>query len=247
MEAVGKFSRTIRTGPSQSCKPKVQHLNCNRPSQFSGNLNSFSRSTQPKVQQQLQANSAEPYAPVPAKAASQFRPVRAKSATPVASQFSTGPSQSCWPIQQNRTHWSQPKKQHQLQANPAEPYALVPAKSVAPKLQPIQWLLELIQQNHSSPSKSLAIYLPILCCKYGGTKAERLQVLRNSRNSREIVSLHYCFRGEMFKRTNLKNKGLISADRNNKATLLLTIPRSTQVVCKGFILSNICIVIQRLL
>jgi hypothetical protein len=32
--------------------------------------------------------------------------------------------------------------------------------------------------------------------------------------------------GEMFKRTNLGNKGLISADRNNKATLLLTIPRS---------------------
>ncbi len=30
----------------------------------------------------------------------------------------------------------------------------------------------------------------------------------------------------MFKRTNLENKGLISADRNNKATLLLTIPRS---------------------
>jgi hypothetical protein len=29
----------------------------------------------------------------------------------------------------------------------------------------------------------------------------------------------------MFKRTNLENKGLISADRNNKATLLLTIPR----------------------
>ena len=37
-----------------------------------------------------------------------------------------------------------------------------------------------------------------------------------------------CFRsqGEMFQRTNLENKGLISADRNNKATLLLTIPRS---------------------
>ena len=36
-----------------------------------------------------------------------------------------------------------------------------------------------------------------------------------------------CFRsqGEMFQRTNLENKGLISADRNNKATLLLTIPR----------------------
>ena len=36
-----------------------------------------------------------------------------------------------------------------------------------------------------------------------------------------------------------ENRGLISADRNNKATLLLTIPRSTIVVCYGFILSNI--------
>ena len=36
----------------------------------------------------------------------------------------------------------------------------------------------------------------------------------------------HCQRGEMFKRTNLWNKGLISADRSNKATLLLTIPRS---------------------
>ena len=43
----------------------------------------------------------------------------------------------------------------------------------------------------------------------------------------------------MFIRTNLWNQGLISADRNNKATLLLTIPSSIQVVCKGFILSNI--------
>ena len=34
-------------------------------------------------------------------------------------------------------------------------------------------------------------------------------------------------RGEMFcKRTNRQNKGLISVDRSNKATLLLTIPRS---------------------
>ena len=32
-------------------------------------------------------------------------------------------------------------------------------------------------------------------------------------------------KGEMFNWTNLENKGLISADRNNKATLLLTIPR----------------------
>ena len=34
--------------------------------------------------------------------------------------------------------------------------------------------------------------------------------------------------------TNLLNKGLTSADRSNKATLLLTVPRSIQVVCKGF-------------
>ena len=39
--------------------------------------------------------------------------------------------------------------------------------------------------------------------------------------------------------TNLWNKSLISADRSNKATLLLTILCSIQVVCKGFILSNI--------
>jgi len=32
---------------------------------------------------------------------------------------------------------------------------------------------------------------------------------------------------------------LNSADRNNKVTLPLTILRSIQVVCKGFILSNI--------
>jgi hypothetical protein len=43
----------------------------------------------------------------------------------------------------------------------------------------------------------------------------------------------------MFIRTNLQNKSLISADRNNKATLLLTILCSIQVVYKGFILSNI--------
>ncbi len=42
--------------------------------------------------------------------------------------------------------------------------------------------------------------------------------------------------GEM---TNLKNMGLASADRSNKATLLLTAPRSTQVVCMGFIPSKI--------
>ncbi len=31
-----------------------------------------------------------------------------------------------------------------------------------------------------------------------------------------------------------ENKGLASADRSNKATLLLTAPRSSQVVCKRF-------------
>ena len=31
-----------------------------------------------------------------------------------------------------------------------------------------------------------------------------------------------------------ENKGLASVDRSNKATLLLTAPRSIQVVCKGF-------------
>ena len=34
--------------------------------------------------------------------------------------------------------------------------------------------------------------------------------------------------------TNPSNKGLISADRSNKATLPLTIPSFIQVVCKGF-------------
>ena len=34
--------------------------------------------------------------------------------------------------------------------------------------------------------------------------------------------------------TNLLNKSLTSADRSNKATLLLTVLRSIQVVCKGF-------------
>lgn len=36
-----------------------------------------------------------------------------------------------------------------------------------------------------------------------------------------------------------RTMGLISADRSNKATLLLTIPRSIKVVCNGFISSNI--------
>ena len=36
-----------------------------------------------------------------------------------------------------------------------------------------------------------------------------------------------------------RTMGLISADRSNKTTLLLTIPRSIKVVCNGFISSNI--------
>ena len=36
-----------------------------------------------------------------------------------------------------------------------------------------------------------------------------------------------------------KNQGLASADRSNKATLLLTAPSSIFVVFKGFPLSNI--------
>ena len=39
--------------------------------------------------------------------------------------------------------------------------------------------------------------------------------------------------------TNLENKGLASADRSNKATLLLTAPCFIQVVCKGFIPAKI--------
>jgi hypothetical protein len=42
------------------------------------------------------------------------------------------------------------------------------------------------------------------------------------------------------KGTNLQNRGLISTDRSNKATLLLTIPCfKIKVVCNGFIFSNI--------
>ena len=48
-----------------------------------------------------------------------------------------------------------------------------------------------------------------------------------------------CGGEDVFIRTNLWNASLISADRNNKATLLLTILCSIQVVCKGFNLSNI--------
>ena len=34
-------------------------------------------------------------------------------------------------------------------------------------------------------------------------------------------------------RTNRANNGRVSEDRSSKATLLLTAPRSSQVVCKG--------------
>ena len=42
------------------------------------------------------------------------------------------------------------------------------------------------------------------------------------------------------RRDKSENKGLISVDRSNEATLLLTIPRSAQVVYKGFSPPNIC-------
>ena len=45
--------------------------------------------------------------------------------------------------------------------------------------------------------------------------------------------------------TNLLNKSLASADRNNKATLLRTALRSIQVVCKGFTPANISNAIRR--
>ena len=41
-----------------------------------------------------------------------------------------------------------------------------------------------------------------------------------------------------------RTKGLTSADRSNKATLLLTVPRSIQVVCKGFYPAHIVISIR---
>lgn len=44
----------------------------------------------------------------------------------------------------------------------------------------------------------------------------KLSVLRNASSRKDVL----------FKRTNLENTGLISTDRNNKATLLLTIPSS---------------------
>ena len=53
--------------------------------------------------------------------------------------------------------------------------------------------------------------------------------------------LNYSLLRKSVQKNKSENKGLISADRNNKATLPLTIPRSIQVVCKGFILFNISI------
>ena len=48
-------------------------------------------------------------------------------------------------------------------------------------------------------------------------------------------------------KTNLENKGLISADRNNKATLLLTIPRSVfKSSAKDLSPPISCIMFQRL-
>ena len=42
----------------------------------------------------------------------------------------------------------------------------------------------------------------------------------------------------MFEQNKSKNKGLISADRRTKPTLMLTIPHSYKVVYNGFISSN---------
>ena len=47
------------------------------------------------------------------------------------------------------------------------------------------------------------------------------------------------------RKTNLSNKGLTSADRSNKATLLLTVPRPIQVVYKGFTPTYILVTIRR--
>lgn len=43
------------------------------------------------------------------------------------------------------------------------------------------------------------------------------------------------------------NKGLISADRDNKVTLRRTTPRSRQVVCKGFYATQLCFQMHGLL
>ena len=43
----------------------------------------------------------------------------------------------------------------------------------------------------------------------------------------------------LFERNKSKNKGLISADRRTKPTLMLTIPHSYKVVYNGFISSNV--------
>ena len=66
---------------------------------------------------------------------------------------------------------------------------------------------------------------------------------RNDRHLPPLVLCNLVSLGKMFsqkRRTNLENTGLISTDRSNKATLLLTIPCfKIKVVCNGFIFSNI--------
>ena len=47
------------------------------------------------------------------------------------------------------------------------------------------------------------------------------------------------FKMNLFERNKSKNKGLISADRRTKPTLMLTIPHSYKVVYNGFISSNV--------
>ncbi len=63
---------------------------------------------------------------------------------------------------------------------------------------------------------------------------------------RLFTPLNYCYIEKKIKKRGCcsfeqiyRTMGLISADRSNKATLLLTIPRSNKVVCNGFISSNI--------
>ena len=46
---------------------------------------------------------------------------------------------------------------------------------------------------------------------------------------------------EIYNLNKSKEQGLISVNRNSKATLTLTIPRPLLVVCKGFIIPNISI------
>ena len=78
-----------------------------------------------------------------------------------------------------------------------------------------------------------------ICWKTWYNCAVDALVQNSTKVPRTSVSFNWTLNWWNVQRTNRENKGLISADRNNKATLLLTIPRSIIVVCYGFILSNI--------